>query len=363
VRKFLLSIALSFISVFLVMSAAWAREPATPEFTLQQAVDRALEHSEAVKKAQYDVDRAYELREFSYDDVKFVPQDNTASPEAEQNYIKFVTSDQNWQSAKKTYDTTKDSVVASVYQAYNAILQAQDNVALLEAQLKSNKEKLRIARIGYRVGTVNQSDLIQAETTAAGTEASLTAARKALDDAYQKFNNLVGLWPNDRPVLIEKPAVTPLVIDNLDTEVQRAIETSPSVFLANMNIDLAKLKENLYFAGDRSAISEPYEAKEIDIEKANVSLQEAKEKLDKVVRTLYYSILQYEEQYSGKLESKRMAEETLRVTKVKYEVGMATQAEVLAAEVALAQANKDLTDLACSHEMLTVYFRKPWTYS
>ena len=72
--------------------------------------------------------------------------------------------------------------------------------------------------------------------------------------------------------------------------------------------------------------------------------------------------MQMEEQYNGYLGSEKVAEESLRVTKIKYEVGMATQADVIDAEMSLAQAREDLIDLTCEHEIQVMYFCKPWTY-
>lgn len=362
VKKTLLLIASVLILNLVAVSGAWAREPATPEFTMKQAVDKAQQFSKTIRNAEYDVDRSYELRQFSFDDVKYVPQ-GTTSPEAEQDYTNFALSDINWQSAKKTLESTQDNIEVAVYQAYFSIIQGKLKVSVAEEDLKNSVEKERIAMVGYRVGTVNQAGLIEAQAARATSESSLVAARKALDDAYQKFNLLVGLWPDDRPVLTDNPNLSPLVIDNLDTEVQRAIERSPSIWLANQKIDYANLKMDLYFAGDRSAISEPYEVKDIDVKKAETSLEESKEKVRKLVRTLYYTALQKEELYSSTLESIKVAEESLRVKKIKLDVGMATKSEVLAAELAVDQARQTLLSTVCDHELLVMYFRKPWTYA
>jgi outer membrane protein TolC len=72
---------------------------------------------------------------------------------------------------------------------------------------------------------------------------------------------------------------------------------------------------------------------------------------------------QTEEQYTSAQNSVITSEESLRVVKVKYDVGMATLAEVHAAEAALTSAEKSVLDLACQHEILKYALQKPWTYS
>jgi hypothetical protein len=54
------------------------------------------------------------------------------------------------------------------------------------------------------------------------------------------------------------------------------------------------------------------------------------------------------------------AKENLRVTEVKYQAGMATQAEVVDAQAKLADAERSLLEPACRHEGLKRAFAKPW---
>lgn len=347
-------------------AAAWAKEPATPELTLAQAVEKALANSKALKTGEYDIERAEEVREKAADNVTWKPAGGGLSGEAaavaSRAFTGLVQADLAWQMSKKAYNAEKDSVVMSVYQAYNGVLQAREKRRAAELAYKSADLAHRAAVASLRAGVISKSDFLKSEAGLAGGKAGLEAAEKALADAYQKFNQLVGLWPEDRPVLVDRPSFSPLQIDSLDTEVERAVEESPSQWLAEKKIDLAKLSLDLYVFNDPTN-PDPYKAKEIDVEKAEISAAEAKDQMRQLARSLYYSIRQLEEQYAGLEHQAAVAGENLRVAKLKYDLGMVTRTDLATAESALAEAQKALLDAAAQHEVLIMAFEKPWAYA
>lgn len=358
-RFILLVVALTFL--LLNSAVAWADETAAPELTLQQAIDKAKANSETLKSAKYDIERGYQVRKFDADKVTFTPI-GTASDSSSRAFTGLIQADMNWQMAQKTYNAQEDSLVMQTLKAYNALLLAQEKVKVADVQLKNADLQRMVAEANYRVGLLNKMSLLQAQTTQEAAKAGMEAANKALEDSYQKFNQLVGLYPADRPVLVDKPKFDELKIDDLDAEVGRAMAASPTVWLAQQKVDLAKLTLDLYDYTSTSR-SEPYDAKIIDVTKAQLSAMDTNEQLQKLVRTLYFSVKQLEEQYMSAQESVKVAEEALRVVKVKYDVGMATRAEISAAELTLAQANQSVLDYSSQHEILALAFSKPWAYA
>lgn len=341
---------------------AWSREPVTPEMTLQMAVEKALANSDALKNSKSDIKRAEEVRDFLGDKLDFVPNGPVPSSGVEKTYFGITQSYINYNMSKRNYKVTEDTVAMSVYQAYNGIIQAREKVSVAELNVKNKDWLERMAFAGKRVGTVDSMGMIQAETNYTAAKNSLEAAQKSLDDAYQKFNQLVGLWPEDRPVLSDMPEITPLNITDLDVEVSRVVDSSPAVWLAEQKVDLADLTMRLYDFTE-SGRTEPYKAKEIDVDKAKVTAGDTRDQTFKLVRTIYYSAKQLEEQNAAALETVRQAEEALRVAKVKYDVGMATKADLLNAGLALAQARQTVLDTAAQHEVMVYAFYKPWAYA
>jgi len=356
-KKILMILIFSFS--ILSASVAWAKEPATPEFTIEKAIQEALLHSAAIKSAEYDVDRAYEVRQFASDKLEFVPV-GPADSDVLRPFYALKQADINWQMSRKALDIQKDAVEISARSSYNAILQAQAKVKTCEASLKSAEKQRILAAANFRVGLINQQALLSAETNLANAKAELEAAKKSLDDAYQKFNQLVGLWPEDRPVLTEVPDFEKLTVYDLDSYIERTLEENPNLWLAKEKVDLAKTMLGTY---DFTNPAEPYKAKQLDVDKAIISASDARDQARKSLRSLYYTVTGLEEQYAPATEQVRMAEENLRVIKIKFEVGMATSAEVAQAESALAQAKQQVLDIVCQHDILKLAFSKPWAYA
>jgi len=340
------------------VAPAWAKEPARPEVTLQQAVKLALTNSNALKAADLDIDRSYEVRQDAADKLSFIPVGaGPFDPMVEQAFTALVTADLGWQMAKKSYTAQNDAVTVAVYQAYNDVLKAEENVATLELALKSAEQQVIAARSGVRLGMTSKTALVQAEAGRNVARLSLEAAKQGRDDAYQKFNQLVGLWPEDRPMLVERPSYSPLLIDNLDVEVERALEASPIIAIAEENISMKKaVRQVSYFI-------QPYAVSRIDVDKAEYDAAQTRDQTRQAVRSLYYAVRGLEEQYRALDENRKVAAEALRVIRVKYEVGMATRIELLAAEAALAEVEKNLFDLECRHEVLKLAFEKPWGWA
>lgn len=349
----------------LMPAAAPAKEPATFELSLEKAVEMAIANSKELQNAQYDIDRAWEVREKAADNVKYIPAGIISGDDAAKAAAAFtglVQADLSWQAKKKAYEVTKDSVVMAVYKAYYNVLSAQENVRAKEATLKSAEWQRRIAADQLRLGMLSKSDFLTVSASIEQATKDLEAAKKALDDAYHQLNQLIGLWPEDRPVLTSRPKYEPLAVDSLDAAVERAVAESPTVWLAKSQVDYYKLRLDLY-PFNTSSVSDPYDAWEIDVSKAEVSAASTEEQIRKQVRSIYYTAKQLEDSYAAVLQRLEVNREKLRVARLKFELGMATKADVLSAEAELAKTEKDLLDLVAQHEICVMLFAKPWVYS
>jgi outer membrane protein TolC len=347
------------IASLLVPPFAWAKEPATPELTLNQAIAMALEHSEAVKKAEKEIDRTYELREESADQLDYVPTAPPGNKYVEMAWANLLAADLTWRMSKKSLTAEQDEVALDACKKYWDVLKAQEKVRAAEEGLKKADWELRRARANFQVGMIPQAALVAAEAQLAGAKATVEAAKNDLDNAYASFNQLVGLWPQDRPVLVDGVNFNPLQVSDVETEVGRIVDESPTVWLAKENVTLKKyLEDFMFYTGEYR----PYQARKIEVEQAELDAASAKKMLEEVTRSLYYKAKSLEESYQALQEGVKTAEENLRVTKVKYDVGMATRAEVAAAEAALAEAKQKVLEIACQHAYLKLAFEKPWAY-
>lgn len=361
VGKGILSLGLAF--ALLVVQGGWqvaqAKEPATPELSLNRAIELALTQSESVKKAEKEVDRTEEWRNYRSDQLDYTPTEPPGNALVEVAWAQLLSADLSWRMSKKSLTAEQDKVALDTCKKYFDVLATQDKVQSAEAALDSARKQLQVARALYNVGMGTQAALTAAEAQYQAAQATLNAAQNDLDKGYVLLNQLVGLWPEDRPVLTDKVDFKALEITNLDYEVEKVLESCPTVWLAQETVTMKKYLEDMtLYTGEYR----PYQARKIEVEQAELDALTTKEMFERITRSLYYGVKNLEESYSGAQEAVRAAQENLKVVKAKYEVGLATSAEVAAAEKSLAEAQYNAYNLACQHAYMKLAFEKPWAY-
>lgn len=332
--------------------AAFAKEPASPEFTLKDAIECALKQSDDVKSAEVSIDKSWEQREDAADNVNYTPTfagGGPVLPEVEAAFSGLVKADLAWRVKKKDLEAKEEHVALDTYKAYVGILQAKEDVDNAKILLARDEQLLRNARTSQRVGLVASTDIIGAEAKVNGSRAALAAAQETLDKAYITFNRLVGLWPVDRPVLVDKIEFSPLQADVIETEAERAVENSKDIWKLEQNIAIEKL--------DLDFLTLSYDVEKHDVESAKITLDGAKKATQEATYGLYKDIKALEEKQLGLAAKVRVEEEALRVANVKFKAGMITKTDLVEAEASLADAKKSLQDVTYQHANLKAAFR------
>lgn len=336
-----------------------AEQAKSLELTLNEAVARALAHSEAVKKAAKEIDRTKAWRDYRADQLDYTPVGPPGNPAIEIAWSNLLAADLTWRMSKKSLTAEQDAVALDTCKKYWDVQQAQVAVTAAERALRQAELDFRKAQVSYRVDLISGEALQGAEVRLAGAKAALAKARGDLDKAYTAFNQLVGLGLEERPALVDELTFTSLEVTDLDYAVTKVLEASPSVWLAQEKVTLQQYLEDLmFYTGEYR----PYQARKIEVEQAELDAVSVKEAMELVTRSLYHSVKSLEESIPAAEQAVKTAGESLRVAKLKYEVGMATKADVAAAEAKLAEAEKSLHDLLAKHAYLKLAFEKPWAY-
>lgn len=344
---------------------AWAKEPATPEISLNKAISLALEQSESVKKAEKDIDRTKALKDDASDNLDYTPTGPVGDALEQVSWNSLLTADLNWQFSKESLTASQDGLALGTCNKYWGVLKAQEALKAAEAAQKSAALQLQKAQASFRAGLLAQSDLLAAQAGSEGARAQLAKARNDLHTAYVAFNQQVGLWPEDRPVLTDAVSFEPLKIDDLDHEVAVVLETAPSVWLADQVVNLKKYQQDIMLYASTltgGTTYKPYEAREIEVEQAGLDAASARKAMEYLTRSLYYGVESLEQSYAGAQESLKAADENLRVAKIKFDLGLVTASDVAAAEKSEADAQSTLASVACQHALLKLGFQKPWAY-
>lgn len=355
--KKILIFMITIVMTITLSGAALAADQET--LTYRKAVDMALANSKTYKNAEADTKRAYEIRQDTSDDVKITPLE-PGDTGVVSTFLGSVKADLSWRTSVKTYEITRDSIEYQVKQAYNSVLLAEKKKKVADLTAENSYWQNRLAELKYQNGMASLMERMQANSGYSGAKESQEAAAKALSDAYQKFNALVGLSSGARPKLTDEPKFEQMGKVDLEQRVSQVTSDSYSVWLADQKVEMAKLDLDMYMS--RTA-SEPYAAKKIDLNKAENSAVDARTNLAKQIRTLYYSIRQLEDTYTSLLASLNTAEQGYKITQVKYDIGMATKAEVVTSQLELEKLRQQMLETAIQHDNNKMLFEKPWVSS
>ncbi|MGB9858724.1 MAG: TolC family protein [Moorellaceae bacterium] len=363
--KLLLSVLMAVVLVFGSRpQAARAAESAVsgaPALSLEEAIDLALENDKSLQKAQVEIERLKKLRDKVAEGVEFIPAESgTYDAEIESSWYSLLSTDLSWRASQKEYEAKVDAIILDVCKKYWDVQVAAQEMLLQEKLKEQARISLENARAGAAAGTVASSTVIAAEAEYQKAVKSYEQARHTLDNAYTAFNHVVGLDPAARPELTDEVKFEPLEVDSLDAAVSRVLEKAPDVWSARQNIDLKRWAASMvYYSGSYT----PYEARQKELQEAELDYARVKELMAKGTRSIYYQAKQAEEGYAAAVEALKAAQEKVRVARAQYEVGTATRADVVAAEVAVMQAQVSLDQLVRNHAYLKLAFEKPWAAS
>ncbi|GAX92066.1 stalk domain-containing protein [Effusibacillus lacus] len=329
--------------------------------TYQQAFEKARFKSVSLKNAKADITRTEKLREKAANAVIYTPTIGE-DPRATAALLGLQSADISWQSAKKQYEVTLDSIAYKVKEAYNKVLQAQEKKKFAEKYLQNADSQARLFSLKYENGLVSQIEYNQKNTEYTVAKKNLEAASKALDDAYLNLNQLLGLPIDTKMTLTDVPEMKKVDIKDLDVYANRLVSESPSVWMAEQQVKLNQNKLNLFTFNDASN-PETYETTKILLDKSTNTVVDTKDQLTKLVKSSYYTIKQLEDQYDVLQDKFQEAKQLRAVTQVKFDRGMAIEDEVMAAQLNVEQIKQQMLELTTQHELMVMVLEKPWVYS
>lgn len=347
------------MTVVLGVPVANAGEPAT--LSLETAIAQAWKVSDVLRLAQVTFDKSSEQREDAGEHAgSFIPAPGyNQSPTADVAWVGLLKASANERIAKRDLENKWESVAFDVYQKYFAVLSAEAGVAKAKAAVARDRFGLQTAWAVYQTGCGTRTQYEAAQAKAEGAEKGLLAAQESLDKAYVSFNRLVGLLPEDRPELIDEPVISPLKVDSLEVEVEKAVNSSVDVFKLQMLKNMAEWDLNYPIAVDAygNAVYRDYNVQEYEVDISDINIASARDALRERVRTTYHDIRALEQQEAALAASVKTASDALRIVQAQHKVGLVARDKVREAEAALADVQASLESMKCQHASLLATWR------
>ncbi len=261
-----------------------------------------------------------------------------------------------------------------VTRAYHSVLQASAMITVAEGSLSSIEESLRVAKARLEAGSVLKTDVLNLEVRQAGARESLIRARNGQQLAVAALNTAIGdhLVKSAMDLQAESGGDLPPPPEEIDSAV---IESRPELAAMLAESDAASLNSKRIQrdswpklsafgsvdvdSGDASSFEDSYligAMVEMDVftgfrrqsefATANAKVLEARAHVDQLRNNLSLDLtrshLMAQEAWERKLvteASQSSAEESLRITKVRYEQGAADITELLAAQIGWTESN------------------------
>ncbi|MHB1167084.1 MAG: TolC family protein [Carboxydocellales bacterium] len=317
---------------------SFAQEEANPvrELSLEKSIELAMENNSDIKQAKLDVEKAEVDQEKAntfadYDKIPG-PRDNIEEGRLKKLYPRQA------QAAltinKKKADYTVKKVKLGVEKAYYEVLKANQLLGVKKLALQRAQEQVRLAQANFKAGRSAKVDVTTMEASEANAMADVSVYETGYKVAVMNFNKIIGLDIATPVKLTAKLTYVPLAKIDLAKSVQAGLESSVDLVAEREKKAISDVLSELQISY-YSASAYAYQAQQIDGKKSELSIKDKEIDMRIAVQQAYLNLRSAEDRikFFGKILDKQ--KETVRITTLKYKVGLATNADILDANVTL----------------------------
>ncbi len=302
-------------------------------------------------------------------------------------------------SAKSSFQVTRQGVILSVKQAYFDVLKAKMLLEIQKEALKRANEQLKIAETRYELGAASFSDVLKAKVQHGDVELSLISADNALKLAKATLNSQMGQHV-DSPIDVEENLTMPEFNYSYDDALKEAMKKNPSLKGSEFDLRSAKAQLGMYrsrlfpdfnlygsyswsnvdldeikyirrrdYAWGLSAyiswnIFDNFQRKQ-NLSYAKANSKSAEENFHQTERNValelkqaFLSVEESKEKIELTKKKVESAEEDLELVQEKYNLGAANILELLDAEVSFKEAESDRVQALYDYNLAIAEFEK-----
>lgn len=339
------------------------------KLSYEEAVQKAIEESYALKKLEKDKVIAEEGREIIRSTVSTTrPKPNVEDYDGGWSEV-FITDAANKQAllsvmqadiGLKSYEYNKqiqaEAIRYQVKALFNSITNTKEQIELANLALENSQRQLSIISQKFQLGLESEYNRSMAEKQLEQQRKQMEQLKKTLDNSYIQLNRLIGEEETNRSELEYKITFNPIEEKDLEGYINKKLNKDPYLKIQEQSVISARYALQLY--SDR--VTDTYQSRRSQLDKAEYNASDSKQAMEESLRTTYNQILQLEEQYQSNQLDFEKAQEQLKVVQTQYELGMIIEADLKQAEIAVAQAQFTLDSTAMQHDQLIFLFNRPY---
>ena len=335
-------------AAFLFTSAGADEADQVMTFSLQQAVDYALENSAAIKLANTAVEKAevgYKEAKNAYDKAKGagdLPREERMMMSSEmrfeshklaEGYYKEM-ADMGRTLAKAGREQAIETVKMAVQNAYFNLLFAKEKAEIQKSVLESAEKDMDIANKKYELGMVSQVDVLSSEAALESARLGYNTALRDLEYQEMSFNKTLGLPLKTRVNLTDGLTHEEPPEADLEERVTLALQNRYEVIAAKEQYRVNELNHKLTLGWYPENTFVTRQAR-YDMEKSHHQLVSTEQDVELSVRKAYMDMHSAYESINVLGKNVERLQKAYDIARLRYDNGMATSQEVVNALNAL----------------------------
>ncbi|MGE4284388.1 MAG: TolC family protein [Clostridia bacterium] len=334
-RKKLTAVLVALTLVLLTTTSALVGASDAAEektFSLQQAIDYALENSPLIVISETGIEKAKvsskEARSV-YNKAEDAPVMAFESQLSKDGYYKRM-AEMGLKLAEQGKVQTVESVKFAVENNYFTLLNAKENLNIQEDIYNLAVENLNIANQKYDLGTISEIELLSFKTSVAQAEVDRKSAQRALEYAQMNFNKALGMPLNTKVQLTDAIKVEAPESIDIEEKVSQAFVNRMEIISAKEQYEADKLYFEITAKWYPSNTYKHQQAKQT-VELSEYSLTNTNQTVEISVRKAHMDMLDAYESLVVLQQTEEQLQKVYDIAKIKYENGMGTNTEVLEA--------------------------------
>lgn len=259
---------------------------------------------------------------------------------AKDSYYDYDANDKDMAKAAKAFATTQgpknyqaeiNKLKSDTLENYYKLKEMENQVSIAKDNLALKEKLLSDTQLKFKLGTVSKNDVLKAEVAVNEAKDQMIAAGNGLNTMKMGFNQFMGYSLMQNVALTDTIKEIPLSTKSLADSISQALKNRNEITGAEYNLQMSKLNANKYKAYPHT--SSKYLDAQMKILMAETANKNTPLTIESDVRTKYMAM---NEQYSKVQTGKKSVEnskETLRLTQLQYDTGMATLSNVQEAQL------------------------------
>ncbi|AUM66997.1 TolC family protein [Brevibacillus laterosporus] len=314
------------------------QEVGANDLTIEKAVQLTLENNLDYKKAKIAVDNAMigaNAAAFTSTKIKEGMIEDVGT--ATSKYVGTVKAEGQEKLGKLALKRSEGSFKLGAEKLYFDLLNAEDDLTLKKQSLERSESQLKIANAAFGVGTRAKTDVLQAEAGVAQAKATVAQAESAKDIARLELNKFMGVDLNKKWNLLTKQTSENVEVMDVEKAINKALKEHVDILTAQQEITNSEKELEVI---EKYSILSGFGGQKAknDYETNKLALTQAQNQVKVDLMQSYYNLNSIKTALEALKKGTEAATENYRLTKLRFENGLATAVEVVTAEEELSKA-------------------------